>query len=53
MKYLMLLTMCAFLSACSKEPEFTDNKTLWDKNGCAFIARHNIGDTMFLTYSPE
>ena len=53
MKYLIILSTCLMLTACSKESEFTDNKTLWDKSGCAFLARHNMGDTIFLSYSAE
>jgi len=52
MKYIMLLAVL-LLTACTQEPSYLNNKVLYDMQGCAYIARKNIGDTMFLNYNKE
>jgi len=49
----IIITAVAFIviMGCSKEPEYTNGKTLYDKDGCAFIAIKNVGDTIFLRYN--
>jgi len=52
MKYILLLSIL-LLTACSQEPSYLNNRVLYDMQGCAYIARENVGDTMFLTFNKE
>lgn len=52
MKYLMMMAL-VLLSGCSQEVKYIDGKTLWDKHGCAFIARRNIGNNLFLEFNQD
>ena len=50
-----LILFCLFLSGCSSTgiPEYLDNKTVKDKQGCIFLIVENIGDTVFLKFIKE
>lgn len=56
----LLITMASLLSlvvlsGCSSTntPNYLDGKMLKDMSGCVFIAKSNVGDTMFLRFSKE
>ncbi|MNQ26035.1 hypothetical protein D3C85_392600 [compost metagenome] len=49
-KLLSLLTICAITTACSDIPDKLNNRILFDKEGCAFIVKKNVGDTVFLSF---
>lgn len=53
MKYILVSCLAVMLIGCSDEPRYLDGKTLRDNDGCAFIARHNVGDTLFLNYNKD
>ena len=52
-RVLGLLLIVLALAGCSKVPDMVNNRILTDKNGCAFIARINVGDNIFLRRMPE
>lgn len=43
-----LFFIVAALSGCSKVPDMVADRILTDKNGCAFLLKENVEDTMFV-----
>jgi hypothetical protein len=43
------------LSGCSSSdvPQYLNNRIVRDSDGCAFVVRHNVGDTLFLSHVRE
>lgn len=55
MKYALIGLIAIILTGCGSDniPSTYDNRILYDKDGCAFIVKHNVGDNMFLNYLKE
>lgn len=48
-KSINIVLVSLTLSGCQGEiPEKMDSKILYDKDGCAFVIRGYVGDTVFL-----
>ena len=54
MKY-ALIGLMLVLAGCGTDniPSEYNNRILYDKDGCAFLVKHNIGDNMFLDFMKE
>jgi len=55
MKHLIMVIICFMITACGLDPDakYTAGKTLWDKTGCAFIVKKNIGDNVFVDFNQD
>jgi len=55
MKVFILLSTVLILTGCGGDniPNYLKNKVVWDSQGCAFLLRKNLGDSMFLDFSKE
>lgn len=53
MKSLLMLLTCFMITACDSDAKYANEKTLWDKTGCAFIVRQHLGDTVMLYFNQD
>ncbi|AOJ09642.1 hypothetical protein [Burkholderia mayonis] len=54
MKVAALILAVLALAACrNQDASQTDNRILFDLDGCAFFARPGVGDTTFLKRLPD
>lgn len=55
MKVFGLIALVAMLTGCDSDnvKDYLQNKVVYDTQGCAFLIKANVGDTVFPYFSKE